>query len=1486
MSLYIWIATGLIALAGFVILAKRRRYGSIVLATIVTGVLYALRGADPSITAPFILVYVATLILATKIGPIVHGVAGIGILVFVLQTPEAAVDWRTRARERFVQEDYVGAFEAYGKAYEAASGDVEFLDDFAQTCWLLQLHTRSIELLGEAVALTRRRFLELDEKWRDPEQRSDELRVAVGDAAGWYARVLRNRVSFMSSAGAPDEALTELDRAMKNEMLGKHGTLLFASAELRMSYLNRLLDELKSELELHHPDRVGVEPLLFEHMRSSSAASEARRRLVGGLVSERLRSETSRKLEKMWDLLHEADTVLGDIRTSSMNRILPARLVRAEIDYRLGRFVRAKEEMQCLLETAQAPAERQRALVLLAEMMMEAKSYFECALWRRELIAANGGDAAPTPFHSDYFEALFFSAESAPEFRSLFLTQVDKYLSSKSKDGRKNDEHDLRTLGYRGVAALRYENDPARALLNLRPVYDGLLSNRTRDFSILRPKRAKLFVESILEASALSKNQADRDDGIQFASVLLEVSAADPALRIRRANLFEASGRFAEAAADLKLALRTSKLDFALFDRWLEVSEKVKDAAGNTPLRIAEAAAERASKKLEELREELDRQASFHKVHKLRQSPQYITRAFASIFEFESSLATDPVIAWHMAHEFGRLGETTEARNFLFKAVTSEPDILPFRMRLGELRLDMGLYPEAASDFQAILDRDPSNIEAALRAIEALSLSGDLLAARRLRLDVMKRAPETAALEFAIRDHLDNGRIAAANELIGPHLGTQNPQLALLIGLVRLADGKAEPALVALNVARAARPESAEIARALVLATAMCRGDTEMLAAADSFVRLPRILPVDDLIALIDRLTELGKHTVAAYIGDGVLTRYTGASRNLVEGRAILANFRAANASPLRKLLDDPKRAQDFGDGVIRAAFGLALRERGAATAAVFLQDAREHGAGREAAALPIAGAFALTPHVLDLGTFLGRFERAYSSTPLPLDDQTLWMLTRERSTSSAELPKLEAGADAELAWIVSGGADKRVGDSTIAESYIRFLLFRYAGEGFEEDARKLAEAVVTADRKALTAARFVAADLARRGDGAGATAYLIDKYQSMPGDLLTFLALGELLDKSAPDGAMLRELAANGKKLFPSRREPYEFAARAALRLGSFGDAEAELNSLLDKNAKDGEALDVLVDVARAANDPELARRAVTRIQNSALPRPKLLEYLVEYCTSPTADAITVVTAVGPFLAAEPRFYAGARLLAKALESQRQTEAIINLATNVALVAEDDPGAAGHAADFLGISEALEPSKSFELAIRVVEAGLLSNPGDVQLRRQRVELARISLGDGAAIDDLEVLCGLAPRVVDLLFSYGDLLLTRRGDKIDTVLSVFPILNQLAPNDARTHYILANVHFIRPRHARPANPDAPAMELIRRGLEQVRLDLRQAVSAKDGRQEYWYMAGINSLLMRDDELAKVCLSKISEAYRLFPRAQLLLELIEARRPKP
>ncbi len=37
---------------------------------------------------------------------------------------------------------------------------------------------------------------------------------------------------------------------------------------------------------------------------------------------------------------------------------------------------------------------------------------------------------------------------------------------------------------------------------------------------------------------------------------------------------------------------------------------------------------------------------------------------------------------------------------------TSEPDILPFRMRLGELRLDMGLYPEAASDFQATMARD------------------------------------------------------------------------------------------------------------------------------------------------------------------------------------------------------------------------------------------------------------------------------------------------------------------------------------------------------------------------------------------------------------------------------------------------------------------------------------------------------------------------------------------------------------------------------------------------------------------------------------------------------------------------------------------------------------------------------------------------------------------------------------------------------------
>lgn len=1485
MSFYLWLATGIVAAAACFAMARRRRFGSIALAAIIGSVLLVVEGADPRIVAPFALGYLALLVLSTRFAPIVHGVAGIGVLVLLMHADDEIVDWRKRARELFLRGDYVGAYEAHERAYDAAAGDVDFLEDYAQSAWQLQQHARAIDLLGQAASLTRRRFFESDEALRADSKNPDLIR-AFGESAGLYARVLRNRAAFVAAAGAPEDALAELDRAMQNPHLGKHGTLIFASSELRMSYLNQILAELTTELELHHPDRVAVQTLLNEHLRASTGDSEARRRLIDPLLSDRMRSEVKVKLDRMWTLVHEADEVLGDIRTTEMNRILPARLIRAEVDYRLGRFLRAKEEMQCLLETPQSPAERQRALLLLTEMTAESNSSYESALWRRELIDANGGAFAPPHFHADYYEALFFAAEASAEFQALFAQVTDKYLTSKSKDGRRNDEIDLRTLGYRGVAALRHENDPVRALACLRPVYEALRNNRSRDLSILRPKRAKIFVESMLEASALSKDPADREEGIQFANILLEVSTSDPALRIRRANLLEAAGRYAEAAADLKVALRHSKLDFELFQRWIDVAEKTRDAAGNSPKQTAEAAAVRATQKLDELRRELDRQASFHKVQKLRQSPQHITRAFAQIFEFESSLASDPLIAWHMSQEFGRIGESTEARNFLFKAVTAEPQILPFRMRLGELRLDMGLYREAADDFSTILVRDPGNVEAAQRAYEALILAGEIESARRLRLDVMDRAPERAAIEFAVRDHLSGGRNSQALEILGPHLGTQNPDLQALIGFARLADDKAEPALAALNLARAAHPESPEIARAIILATAICRTDAEMLAAADAFVRLPRILPIDDLLDLLSRLNAIGKHSVAAYVADGVANRYPEVARRLVEDQAILANFRAGNASPLRRLIDAPESAHDYSDPVVRAAFGLALRERGAVAAALFLQGAREHGEGRHAAALPTAAAFALTPHLLDLVTFLGRYERHYTESAIPLADQPLWTLVRSRAGVSTPAPGVEPGAEGEIAFLEREAPAKRIGDVPFAETYLRFFLFRYAGEGFEEEARKLAESVVAADRKALSAARFLAEDLASRGDPAAATALLADKYPAIPGDFATFRLLGDLLDRSDASGAAQRELASRGKTLFPTRREPRVIAARAAVKLGAVADAEADANSLLDQDPRDQDALAVLVAIARSGNDPELSRRVVARIQSSGTTDSSILQYLVEFATADGATAELVIQTIGPHLAVEPRFYAGAALLAKALAETKQKPAILDLVTKLETVAPSDPGAAGRGSDFVAISKALASFNEFDHAIEITRVGLLANPGDVALRRQRVDVARAAFGDGAAIDDLEVLCVLAPRASDLLFTYGDLLLNRRGDKLDTVLSIFPALQQLAPKDPRLFDMLAKVHFLRPRHARPKNPDVPAKELIRRGLDQVRVDLKEAVNLAPGRQDYWYLAGVNCFLMNDDDFARLCLSKVTSAFRYHPRAKLLLEIIDARSPKP
>ncbi len=1491
----LWIASGAVAAIAAYALYSKRRFGALALALIVSAILLAIRGPDPKVIAPFTLLYLSSLLALPNWGAVTHGLAGIALVVFTFTTHDETVDWSKKARDLFNSGKYTEANLAYDKARAEDPEDLQLAEFQGYTAWSLGMHQKAIEHLSFATDGWRRRMLDADEKWSKSPQDAALLQK-LSEVLSAYTNCLRNKTLWMLVLGNGQEAIAELDRAMQHRLLATHGTLVFSAANLRVMYVDYLIDGnagfglvgLRALLEQNHPDRVGVSKRLAEHLRSPTPKSEARRILVEGLSSERMRQEVDKKLDTAWTLLQEADIKLGDIRTTDVNRILEARLTRAEIDLRLGRFLRAKEELQTLLATPQPPNERRVALEFLAKLTEEAGAAYESALYRKELITANGGEAAPLPVKADYFEALFFAGEAQPELSKMFMEEADAHLdpTKRRPEGRSYFDLDFRTVGYRGVAALRYENDPVRALSYLRVVYDALRSNRTKDPSILQPARAKLFVESMLEASAKSNRPEDRADGILFANALLEVSSNDSDLRKRRAELYEKAGRFSEAAEDLKVALRHSPLDDDLFQHWIDVSEQVKDTSGRSPHDIAVEATKNAFAKLAELRAELDRQAGYQSTNKLRQSPKYLTKAFAQIFELESSLATDPLMAWHLSQEFGRIGETDEARNFLFKAVSTEPDILSLRMRLGELRLDLGLYQEAARDFREILSRDPANTEVALRAFEALELSGQLDEARALRRDLVAAAPATAGMEFSIRECLDSHHVDRAIQILGPHLGSKDPRIAALTGLVRLADGKYDAAVGTLGSAIAASPNAPDLHRALLVAMAHTNADAELLKEANRFVKLPRLLPIDDVNALLDELTTLGKYSIVGVIADAIHPRYPGESDSNLEARGMLGKFLAGDAGPLRDLLANPDRARRMRNDVVAAAFGIALKEKGAADAARFLQSAREYTDERDWAALPLAAAFALTPHTQDVATFLGRYEHRMKDVAIPLSDQAMWWMARQRSGRSIDAPPTEPGAEGELSWLATEARTQKIGEDSIDEAYLRFLLYRFAGRGFEADARALAEKIVNADRKALTAARYIADEIEKKDGATAAAAYLADKYQAIPGDLETFRQLGRLLDATDKDANVLFDLAQNGKTLFPNSDEPFRLAAIAALRKKEYAEAVKDLETVLTKDPKNERALKVLADVARAANDAEIVAHTVSRIQASGSADPAILAFLVQRCNQPNTDKPTIVTTIGPLLAIQPKFYSGAALLAGALAELGQKDALKQLATKLIEILPNDPDAEGRGDDFAPVVSAVDKSGDAKLALQLADVAILVDPSHSQLRRLRVDLSRRLKGDAAGIPDLELLCTLSPRESELLFTYGDLLLQGRGDKIDTVLRVMPLLKQLAPDDSRFLDMFAKLHFLRPRHTRPKSADATPLSQIREGLNQVKIDIAQALKQRSGRQEYWYFAGVISFLLDDPEYAKLAFSKCSEGFRLAPRVRYLRELLETKSGLP
>lgn len=1356
------------------------------------------------------------------------GLAIAGSMVWMLTHRGDATNWSDRALERFAVRDYDGCVLASDRSLEHDPSNWRVMQTKAQALWELHLFTRAIDALDKAISVV-----------------PTNVPLIVMKAV-WLAATDHNA-----------ESVALLDDAIKQAP--DDFSVIGTAATQRLVYANKLIHELTVKLETVHPDRIDVEPRIEEHLRSERVNSAARRELIAGVAGEPLKQDLDAKLQKAWSLLREADQQMGDIRTRRVDD--PAlRMARAELDLKFGKLLRAKEELQCLLQTSMLPTLRQKALGLLAEVLRQNQAHASRAAYLRELVELVGGErVAPLSLLADVYEAEFDAATQFTDRRAAFFATIDAHL-------RKYRNVDMRSCGWRGVAALRFKNDAKDAIPYLSDVYEALRINKEKDKSILRPDRAETFMQALLDAYVAA---GESERGLPVVNSLLEVAANDPELHRKRARLLAGLGRYAEAADDLLVAMRHSKLDWKLFDEWLEMNDRVQDGAGRTPRQIAHDYAERLKSRLVALRKELEAQTDDFDVRTLRNSPKTYGKKVKRVADAETVLATSPIVAWHLSEELGRMGYTEEARSYLFKSVAIEPDVPMLRFRLSQLRLDLGMYREAARDFELILERDPTNVEVAFDAWQAWRLAGDLEHARQLRSQTIAASPERAGLFFCVMSCIEVGALDRAHQIIGPYLGRKDADIEHLLGITRFADEKWAAAADAMQTVLDARPDSAEAARVLVLSRAELDDKEAFATAAGKFVNLPRLLPSVEIFEILDRLEKRKLLAEAGVIASQVADRYPPDVALALKSRGALDQFRAGDSSGLRALRNAIDQAPELDDDVVRAAFGLTLREDGATAAATWLQRAREYTDRRQWAALPIAAAFALTPYRIDLGTFLSRYEREYGEqAKIPRDDAIAWLAARSRAVKPGDPPDVEKGSEGEQGWLKDAlTLAPKPGDTPIAELVLNFWLYRFAGPGFEADAAKWADKLLAADKHALSAARF----LAERREGTegsyAAAAWLLDRYQASPTDQPTYDLLGRLMVASEGDGTVLKSLAESGRELFPASLQPLIFQAEAARKAKEWPAAAEALEAALAIDPKDATVLSRYAAIAREANDEAIVGRACAAIVASGSREEDLRSLLLlryRDAENLDADAITVLT---PLVDADPTFYAGAQRLVVALHRTGDFDAVEKLAKRLIEVIPADPGAAKAGDLFAAIARLLIVEKKYPDTQALIDLGLLADPSNLQLRGQHVQYVQLMQQKSAAIDDLELLCVLAPKDPDLLFSYSDILLTERTDKASVVTRLVPLLAEIAPKDPRRFDLNSKLKF---RHD----------DIAQAGLEMVK-----ALQTAAYKPELWYRYGVLTLLSHNRDQALLAFGKVKQPdFAFAPRVKQLLELLDAPGP--
>ncbi|MFG0316686.1 MAG: tetratricopeptide repeat protein [Planctomycetota bacterium JB042] len=1349
------------------------------------------------------------------------GVASVGAVVAVLLAGREPTDWSALAEQRLAERDHDGAVEAADRALAADPEDLESLFVRARASKSLHMAKHALEDIEAAIA-------------KDPTS----------------IRLVTFKASLLQDLGHHDLAIEFLDEAYGR--LDRNPSLMVQATSCRLRYFKNLAGLLENRLGRYHPDRVEAPRLVTAHFASTDPDGPTRRALVEVLPGSELQAELGETLDRAWALLREADALLGDIRASGI--AAPAAFLnRAEVDLHLGRLLAAKENLQTLVARSLDPNTRRRAYEVLTLVLEKSGAYVAQAKAASEVVSLAGGvDEARLPRIADLFEAEFFAAEAEPSRREETLSRMDAQIA-------RYENRDLRTLAYRGVAALRWQDDPAGAIDRLKQVFDALRYQKTLDPSIAEPRRARRFVLALLEAY-LAANRPQR--GLDIANTLVGLSPDDSELLVRRARIRRSLGDTEGAANDLLAAMRTSKRDPALFAEWLETASILSDSQGRTPVTHALELADRMRQTKAALRDELDQQKTYADTQKLRQGGDRVARTMAQIGELAGRMANDPIVAWHLAQEFGRAGETVESRNFLFRASTREPEIGAFRFRLGQYRLDLGLFETAAQDFEHILVRDPTDAEAARYAMLAWRLAGRVEKARRVAEAVTVADPVGGGLKVCADALIEAGDGSGALRLLASHADTTDPELMLLFGRAALAAERYPAARRWFEQADEVTEDDADVVAGLLLARALAGERRAFLETLERFANLPRLLPAPLVTEMLDRIEAAGEPLLSSALADRVEGRYSGRfGRRLAERAAIVA-FEAGDATLLRRLRDRPDGRDQLSNETVAAAFGLTMRELGPHAAAKFLQSAREFTLERDWAVLPTAAAFALTPYQVQLTTFLGRYERSLGDDGVPADQALLWWLARLRAEKKpTPPPSVDAAARPELDFVRENASMIVDGADRLDEVALRFLLYSFAGRGFEEEAFALARSLASVDPRLTTAARFVAVRTGATEGPAAALPDLLRVQAANPNDRATYLLAGELLVRTSADATLLTNYSRAGIELFPGDLDVRRLAALAALRAGSASTARLLLEEILAERPADALALRLLSQVARTPGHESAGEVVARAIADHDLRDPALRVFLLHRYEGDAAPAEEALEILGRVVAADPTFYGAAAQLVRRLEALERDGDVAALASSLATAVPDDPEA-GAAADLLFEIAGVAERRGLDAAAKeLVDASLLALPSHLKLRLLRVELVERLAARGAAIGDLRLLCALSPSNPQILFEYGLVLLEERTDLAEVVADLLPRMEELADGDERFLLLKAKDRF------RVDDLDA-AREALRRAVE---------LAPKE--RDAWYLLGVCAFLDGDAKEARRALGKVKRGHPFAPRVRHVLKML-------